>query len=241
MPRDLVALVPIKGHSERVPGKNFRPLVGKPLCGWILDTLLAMDEVDLVVVNTDARDRLWECGYRDSPRLLIRDRRPEIRGDMVSMNLVLADDVAAVDAGAYLMTHATNPLLSAATIRRALGEFARARAAGTADSLFSVNRFQSRFYRADGRPLNHDPARLERTQDLEPWFEENSLLYLFTEESFHEAGARIGRRPMMFETPRMESIDIDDDAAWSLAEIVAASGRSGVESPARKPRSRGEP
>lgn len=228
MYRDLVALVPIKGHSERVPGKNFRPFAGKPLCGWILDTLLAMDEVSLVVVNTDARDHLADSGYRDSPRLMVRDRRPEIRGDMVSMNLVLADDIAAVDAGVYLMTHTTNPLLSGASIRRALGEFAQARAAGTADSLFSVNPFQSRFYGADGRPLNHDPARLERTQDLEPWFEENSLLYIFTADSFHEAGARIGRRPMMFETPRLESIDIDDNATWNLAEIVAASGRSAV-------------
>ena len=91
----------------------------------------------------------------------------------------------------------------------------------THDSLFTVNRYQTRFYRADGSAVNHNPDKLERTQDLEPWFEENSNLYIFTRSSFEQAQARIGRHPILFETPRVESLDIDDQAGWDLAELIA--------------------
>jgi CMP-N-acetylneuraminic acid synthetase len=133
---------------------------------------------------------------------------------------VLEDDLAHVPADLYLMTHATNPLLEAETIRRALSEFIRAEAEGTADSLFSVNKLQARFYYASGAPVNHDPRNLVRTQDLEPWFEENSNLYLFTRKSFGTTRARIGDRPMMFVTPKIESVDVDDQESWDLAEAI---------------------
>lgn len=218
----LIALLPMKAHSARVKGKNFRPFAGKPLFRWILDSLLAIPEIEKVVINTDARGILADNGLVDTDRILIRDRKPEICGDFVSMNKVLADDIANVPADLYLMTHTTNPLLSSLTITRALLAFEKARAAGQADSLFTVNRFQTRFYRQDGSAVNHDPNNLIRTQDLEPWFEENSNLYLFTKDSFAATNARIGKKPAMFETPRRESADIDDQEGWEIAEMLAS-------------------
>lgn len=216
----LVALLPMKAHSARVSGKNFRAFANKPLFRWTLDTLLSLPEIELVVINTDARDILAKLGLADSDRVLIRDRKPDLCGDFVSMNKVLADDLLSIDAETYLMTHTTNPLLSAETIRNALDAFSAGVKDGR-DSLFSVNRFQTRFYRADASPVNHDPNNLLRTQDLETWFEENSNLYIFTKESFRKTGARIGARPVLFETPRMESADIDDSTGWTFAEILA--------------------
>lgn len=218
----LVALLPMKAHSERVKGKNFRPFAGKPLFRWILDTLLSLSEIELIVINTDARGILAQNGLSESDRLLIRDRKPELCGDFVSMNKVLADDIASVDSELYLMTHTTNPLLSSETIRNALASFEKGRQQGK-DSLFSVNRFQSRFYRADASAVNHDPNNLVRTQDLESWFEENSNLYLFTRESFAATNARIGKLPVLYESPRMESVDIDDQTGWRIAEVFALS------------------
>ena len=217
----VIALLPMKANSERVKGKNFREFCGKPLFRWILDTLLSVDEIDKVVINTDARQILAENGLVESERVVIRDRKPEICGDIVSMNLVLADDVANVEADTYVMTHTTNPLLGADTIRAALGKYRRAIAESSADSLFTVNRIQTRFYRADGNPVNHDPNNLVRTQDLEPWFEENSNLYLFNRESFAKTDARIGAKPTMLEEPRFESIDIDDEEDWEFAVLAA--------------------
>lgn len=221
-----IALLPMKAHSARVSGKNFRPFAGKPLFRWILDALLAVEEIETVVINTDARDILAANGLAETDRILIRDRKPEICGDFVSMNLVLADDLANVAAETYLMTHTTNPLLRPATIRRALAAYGEAREEDRGDSLFTVNRFQTRFYREDGSPVNHDPNVLVRTQDLEPWLEENSNLYIFNRESFARTNARIGVKPVMFETPRIESADIDDQEGWDIAETLAwASGR----------------
>jgi len=211
----------MKANSQRVKGKNFRALHGKPLFRWILDALLSIPEIDEVVINTDAREILAGHGLTDGGRVRIRDRRPELCGDTVSMNLILADDVAAVPADTYLMTHTTNPMLSAATIGAALAAYRAGVAAGTADSLFTVNRIQTRFYRADGSAVNHDPANLIQTQDLEPWFEENSNLYIFSAASFAAADARIGKKPILFEMDRMEAIDIDTPEDWALAEAVA--------------------
>ena len=221
--RCLVALLPMKAHSERVKSKNFRDFAGRPLFRWILDTLLSIEEIDLVVINTDARDILKEAGLASDRRVMIRDRLPDLRGDMVSMNRIIADDLQNVAAETYLMTHATNPLLRSRTICDALQKFRDAKADG-ADSLFAVNRFQTRFYRADGSAVNHNLDNLIRTQDLEPWFEENSNLYLFTRESFSRTQARIGARPVLFETPKIESRDIDDADDWLIAEAVAKYG-----------------
>lgn len=217
MTKSIVALLPLKAHSERVPGKNFRPLAGKPLVRWILETLLEIDAISKIVINTDAGELLNEVGVTSSERVIIRDREAVLCGDLVSMNLILEDDIAAVEADLYLMTHTTNPLISAATMCDAIGCFDESR---EADSLFSVNKIQTRFYRHDCSPVNHDPDNLIRTQDLEPWFEENSCLYLFTRDSFAATSARIGRKPMMFETPPLESIEIDEPHQWFLAEAV---------------------
>ncbi|MFO1337518.1 MAG: acylneuraminate cytidylyltransferase family protein [Burkholderiaceae bacterium] len=211
----------MKANSERVRGKNFREFCGKPLFRWMLDTLLEVEQIDQVIINTDARHILADNCLVDSDRVMIRDRRPEICGDFVSMNRIIEDDVQNVEADIYLMTHTTNPLMSADTIRKALAAFKQGVADGTADSLFTVDKIQTRFYRADGSPVNHDPNNLVRTQDLEPWFEENSNLYVFTRDSFAKTQARIGAKPMMYEGPFFESIDIDTPQDWDFAVVAA--------------------
>ncbi len=135
---------------------------------------------------------------------------------------------SSVPADIYLMTHTTNPLISADTVVRALDVYQAGVRERGMDSLFSVNRVQSRFYRSDGSAVNHDPANLVRTQDLEPWFEENSCLYVFSRDSFATTQARIGRRPILFETPRLESLDIDTQDDWNLVESVARLHRQEV-------------
>ncbi|WP_090271307.1 acylneuraminate cytidylyltransferase family protein [Thalassovita taeanensis] len=211
----------MKANSQRVKGKNFRPLHGKPLFRWILDTLLAVDEIDEVVINTDARHILAENGLVETDRVRIRDRKPELCGDTVSMNLILADDIAAVGADTYLMTHTTNPLLTADTVRAALERYAEGVATGDADSVFTVNKIQTRFYQADASAVNHDPDNLIQTQDLEPWYEENSNLYIFSRDSFAKTNARIGKKPLLHEMDKMEASDIDTPEDWELAEALA--------------------
>ena len=220
MKQKVVALLPMKANSTRVPGKNFKDFCGKPLFKWILDALLAVDEIDQVIINTDAKEILIANGLVESDRVFIRQRKASICGDEVSMNVVLADDVDNIDADIYMMTHTTNPLLSADTIQRALNQYKKELARESADSLFTVNKIQTRFYTEDCKPINHDPNNLIPTQNLEPWYEENSNLYLFNRRSFASTNARIGSKPTMMVSPPMECSDIDTPDDWDQAVVM---------------------
>lgn len=216
----IVALLPMKANSERVKGKNFKHFAGKPLFLWILESLLKVDKISSIVINTDAKEMLKENGLIESDKVFLRDRKKDICGDLVSMNLIIEDDINNIDADIFLMTHTTNPLLKSSTIDKAISLFTENLEKGEADSLFTVNKVQERFYDLNSKPINHNPNELARTQDLEPWFKENSNLYLFTKESFKKTNARIGTKPIMMVTEPYESTDIDTPDDWDLAQIV---------------------
>ena len=216
----IIALLPMKANSERVKGKNFREFNGKPLFRWILDTLLSVEEIDQIVINTDARSILAENGLVDTDRVLIRDRKSEICGDLISMNKIIEDDLDNTNADIYLMTHTTNPLLSADTIKASLQQFLEKKEKGEGDSVFTVDKVQTRFYLEDGSAVNHDPNNLVRTQDLVPWYEENSNLYVFNKKSFSKTNARIGEKPSMYNNSKFESIDIDEPEDWDMAVVA---------------------
>lgn len=219
----VVALLPMKAHSSRVKNKNFRYLAHKPLYRWILDTLVSIKKIDKIIINTDARKILIDSEFPLSDKILIRDRPVELCGDDVSMNLVIADDIKSIPSDIYLMTHTTNPFLSVATIEKVIDAMTLHLKSASADSVFTVNKFQTRFYRSDCSPINHDPDNLIPTQNLEPWYEENSNLYAFTQSSFASTNARIGVRPSLVETNKIESVDIDTMEDWELASIIAKS------------------
>jgi CMP-N-acetylneuraminic acid synthetase len=214
----LVAVVPMRHNSERVPGKNYRDLGGKPLFHWIVDTLLAVPTIDEVVIDTDSPTIIDDVAkaYPDVRVLL----RPEhLRAGEIAMNDVLLNTAEQVNADVLLQTHSTNPFLSAATVESAIARFNAKE--NDCDSVFGVTRLQARLWTADGKAVNHDPAVLLRTQDLDPIYLENSCFYIFTPEILRERGNRIGARPLLVETPPMEAIDIDEESDFQLAIAVA--------------------
>jgi CMP-N-acetylneuraminic acid synthetase len=219
MTSKIVALLPMKLHSERVKNKNFKKLANKKLYQWILDSLLEVKEIDLIVINTDARELLEKDGYLNSKRVIIRDRVQNLCGDFVSMNKIIEDDLANIESDHFIMTHTTNPLISPETIKNAYKNYINN--LDVHDSLFTVNKIQTRFYSEGAIPINHDPDNLKRTQDIEPWYEENSCLYFFNKSSFDKTKSRIGIDPQMFVTPSLESVDIDEVSDWVLAESLA--------------------
>jgi CMP-N-acetylneuraminic acid synthetase len=215
----VVALVPMRHHSERVPGKNYRPLAGKPLYAHILQTLLSCPDVEAVVVDTDS-PVIQEGIARSFPGVVMLERPAHLRAGETSTNAVLMHDVTMVEAPWYLQTHCTNPFLRPATIGRAIQRFMAD--LQSHDALFSVTRYQKRLWDASGRPVNHDPHLLLRTQDLSPLFEENSCIYLFERQAFLRAGNRLCERPQLFEIDGLEAWDIDEEQDFTLAETLAA-------------------
>lgn len=218
----IVALVPMKANSERVVGKNFKILGHKPLFKWIIDTLLEIKIIDQIVINTDAKTIIKDKGLKKNSKILIRDRKKEIQGDLVSMNRIIQDDLENIDSDIFIMTHTTNPFLKKLTIKKAIEQYKILLKKNKYDSMFSVEKMQDRFYDKDSKPINHNPNKLERTQDLEPLYKENSNFYLFSKDSFIKNNNRIGNNPFKFEMSRIESIDIDNQEDWDLAEKLAS-------------------
>lgn len=211
----IIALVPMRHHSERVPSKNYRPFAGRPLYHHIISSLLTCPHVDSIYINTDS-DFIMEDATRHFDVRIIE--RPEhLRSDFTPMNDILLYDVTQISADYYLQTHSTNPLLRSETITAAIEAFLNS---SQYDSLFSVTRLQTRLWYADGTAVNHDPNQLLRTQDLPPIYEENSCIYIFSRESLEERRNRIGYHPLLFEIDRIESWDIDDEQDFRIAELL---------------------
>lgn len=217
MKNRIVALVPMRHKSERVPGKNYRLLADKPLYAHILETLSHIPEIQQIVVDTDSpliRDGIAER----FPSILTLDRPNNLRSGSIPMNDVLVHDVNQVEAPFYLQTHSTNPFLRQKTIRKAISNFFDHYPAQ--DSLFSVTRITTRLWDKEGSPINHDPQELLRTQDLPPVFEENSSIYIFERETFLARKNRLGLHPALFEIDGLEAFDIDTESDFTVAELL---------------------
>lgn len=215
--RKIVALVPMRHASQRVKGKNYRMLGGRPLYGHILATLFSCPEIQEIVVDTDSP--LIMSGVAENfPQVRLLERPAHLRAGEVPMNEILLHDVALVEADFYLQTHSTNPLLQAATISQAIDTFFENFPAY--DSLFSVTRWQTRLWDESGIAINHNPQVLLRTQDLQPIFEENSCLYIFSRQIMAERRNRIGERPYLFEIPAEEAWDIDEERDFKIVDLL---------------------
>ncbi|PKN92104.1 MAG: acylneuraminate cytidylyltransferase [Chloroflexi bacterium HGW-Chloroflexi-6] len=213
----IAALVPMRHNSQRVPGKNYRPLAGKPLYRHIIETLMAVPEITSIMVDTDSEPVM--AGLRqDFPQVKLIERPEHLRAPEIPMNEILAHDTAQIEADFYLQTHSTNPLLKAETVSAAIAGFLAKYPAF--DSMFSVTRLQTRLWDSLTRPINHNPAILLQTQDLPPLYEENSCFYLFTRQNLLARRNRLGERPLMIEIPRLEAVDIDEEADFEIADLL---------------------
>ena len=213
----LIALVPMRHHSQRVPGKNYRPLAGKPLFHHIIETLLAVPLIHEIVVDTDS-EPVMDGLRRFFPQVKIIDRPGHLRADDIPMNEILLHDTEQFPADLYLQTHSTNPLLKPETVSRAIKSFLAEYP--TRDSLFSVTRLQTRLYDRDGNAINHNPRELIQTQDLPPVYEENSCIYIFNRENLAAKRHRISDHPMMFEIDADEAWDIDEELDFAITDFL---------------------
>ena len=214
MTTEITAIVPIKQHSERLPGKNFREFNGRPLYHWILDTLESVSVIDRIIVNTDADEIINDLPDQFDIEVSVRPDR--LRDDDTTTNIIKYE-IDRTDSDVYLHTYCTCPLLTAGTISDAISEFLES---SEHDSLLPVTKHRKRFYDADFNPINHDPSDLSPTQDLSPIYEDNSVLFIYTEETFERANHRIGTNPLPFEIDKREAIEIDYLSEFELAENI---------------------
>ena len=213
----IVALVPMRHSSERVPGKNYRDFAGKPLYHHIVNSLLGCDHVTDIVIDTDSPTILDDAA-KNFPSVTLLERPQHLRDGETPMNEVILYDVNQVEGDFYLQTHSTNPLLRSETICAAITKFLGAYP--EYDSLFGATRLQTRLWDQLAMAINHNPNYLARTQDLPPVYEENSNIYIFTKEILERRHNRLGDRPQIFEIDRIEASDIDEELDFRIAEFL---------------------
>jgi len=213
----IAALVPMRHHSVRVPGKNYRDFAGRPLYHHVIETLLGVPSITEVVIDTDSPFILDDAA-KHFPSVRLLERPLHLRDGEIPMNEVLMNTTGQVPADLYIQTHSTNPLLKSATVEAAVRAYEKQYPAF--DSLFSVTRLHTRLWDGLTRPINHNPAILLRTQDLPPVFEENSCLFLFTRDTLVQRRNRLGERPLMFEMDALEATDIDEELHFQVAELL---------------------
>ena len=214
---NIKALIFMKEHSERVPKKNIKDLCGKPLFYYIFDTLSKSKYIDEIILNTDSiKIANMVKSFFDVTIHMRPDHLLKITSN--EANLILEHDLSLSDGNYYLQTHSTNPLLSVNSIDRSIEFFFEKNK--NYDSLFSVNKYQSRFYDESGNGINHNQKELVKTQDLPNFYEENSCIYIFSKDSFTKHKNRIGSKPILFPLTKIESCDIDTPEDFEFAEYL---------------------
>lgn len=207
-----VAIVPMKLNNRRLPQKNTKPFTnGKPLCWYILSTLLKIDQIDEVYVycsNPDIQEFI-PAGVKYLPRSTSLDQ------DTTKMNEVLQCFAADVPADVYVMTHTTAPFVRAESICKGLD----AVLSGEYDSAFAAKKLQD-FLWKDGAPFNYTLDRIPRTQDLPALYEETSGFYIYRNEVMTEKNRRIGDRPYIVEVGQIEGTDIDEAEDFAIADAL---------------------
>jgi len=204
----IVALVPIKLNSQRLPHKNILPIKEKPLCWHIVNTLLNVKEIDEVHVycsDEKVMDYMPEG-------VIFQKRDKALDGDLVKGLDIYSQFVQTVDSDVYVLAHATSPFIKAETISKALGKVI----SGENDSACSVERVQT-FAWYQGKPINYDLNDIPRTQDMEPIWVETSAFYIFKKELMTDYRRRIGFTPFLCEVEGMEAVDIDEEKDYILA------------------------
>jgi len=217
MKKKVKALIFMKEKSERLPGKNYKNIAGKPLLYWILKSLSGSKRVSEIIVNTDSLMIADLCKQITPVKI---HNRPDFLLDINhnEASQIIKYDIDKLEGEHFLHTHATNPILRSSTIDNAIDSYFKS--IDDHDSLFSVTPFQKRIFNDKKRPINHDPMKMIKTQELPTYYEENSCLYIFSRSSFKKTKSRIGLNPQLFPISMLEAVDIDTYEDFVMANAI---------------------
>lgn len=206
--------IPIKANSERVKGKNLRPLNGKPLYTYISEHVKEADVFDDVYIDTNSSE---VAEYATSMGFKVIERLPELAKNTANGNDLLVHHYNLFpEYDYYFQLFATAPYMQPSTIRTC---FEKLTNSTEYDSCFPATENHS-FYWLAGNPVNYRPEILPRSQDMLPVIEETTGLYGITRESLDKYHCRIGRKPFIYIVNKFEAVDINTEEDWKIAEFV---------------------
>lgn len=208
----IVALIPIKLSSQRVPGKNIKPFFdGTPLMHFIQKVCLASDKIDETYIYC-SDDKVIPYIL---PGVKYLKRPTFLDADTVNANDFIREFMKSVDADIYVNAHTTSPFATVESIDTCINKVA----GGEYDSAFCAEKIKS-FMWENGKPINFDPDHFPRTQDLPDIYAETSIAYVFSKETFNKYNRRVGIKPYIHEVDKIEAIDIDYPDDFLLADAI---------------------
>ncbi|WP_461206117.1 acylneuraminate cytidylyltransferase family protein [Clostridium sp. DL1XJH146] len=208
MKKKVVAFVPIKLNSQRLPKKNILPVDDKPMCWHIVNSLLNVDGIDETYVYCS--DETVKKYVPEQTVFLKRDAR--LDGDLVKGFEIYESFINKIEADIYILAHTTSPFIKSETIDNALNIMLTE----GYDSAFSAEKIQT-FAWYQGSPINYDLNDVPRTQDMDPIYIETSAFFMFEKEIFTKHRRRIGFNPYIQEVDSVEAVDIDTKEDYDFA------------------------
>jgi CMP-N-acetylneuraminic acid synthetase len=212
-----VAYTPIKLNNERLPGKNTRAFDnGYPLVQYVLRTLddcieeRIIDEAYCFCSNPEIQRY-----FPPKTRVGFLSRPASLDGASATSNDIMKQFCKQIPADIYALIHATCPFTSKNTIKHAISLIEK----GISDSAIACKKTQNFLFDKSGKALNFDVLKIPRTQDLESLFEPTTGLWAFSKD-LAEAGRTIGDKPALFEVASIETIDIDYEEDFIMANIL---------------------
>jgi YrbI family 3-deoxy-D-manno-octulosonate 8-phosphate phosphatase len=228
-PRELtqprvVAVIPARGGSKGVPGKNMRRVAGRSLVQRAVDACVSAASIDATYVSTD------DAGIAQAARAAgaeVIERPADLSGDTASSESALLhalDQLAAdgAEPGIVVFVQCTSPFIAPGDLDRAVGVVTD----GQADSVFAAVPTYEFLWRSgsDGLAsgINHDPAYRPRRQEREPHFRETGAFYVMSVPGFRSAQHRFFGRTAVVQVPELSAVEIDTDHDLALASALAA-------------------
>jgi CMP-N-acetylneuraminic acid synthetase len=209
--------VPIKLNNERTPGKNIKSFDnGYPLAQYMLRTLDKCVEAHIIdeVFCFCSSEEIIDFFPKDSRvRFLRRDKALDSPAAITSDILKAFCDQ--VDSDIYVLAHVTCPFTSKETIKRAVDIVE----SGISDSAIACRKIQTFLFNEEKKPMNFDPLKMPRTQDLKALFEPTTGLWAFSKQ-LAKSGKIVGENPQLFEVAPIETVDIDYPEDFEFANIV---------------------
>lgn len=212
----VVVLVPLRGGSKGIPGKNIKPLGGRPLCAWTLEAACGAKHIDQVFVSTDSAEITGVVGSLKLPVSIVQ-RPAELATDTASTESVMLHLASQIPFDVLVTLQATSPLTTSEDIDLALEKFDREHL----DSLVT-GVLQKRFYwTPSGQPLNYDPLHRPRRQDWAGTILENGAFYITRRSVLEQTRCRLGGRIGVYAMPPETAVEIDDPEDWlSLQRMI---------------------
>ncbi len=211
------ALVPLRGGSKSIPGKNVKPFCGRPLCAWTLKALLHCDMVSRVFVSTDSEEIATVVRSIDS-RIVVHLRPSHLAADNSTTEEAIYDLIDSCDISEpYLViAQATSPQTTSRDVADAISHFLSSKA----DSLVTCVRTRRFFWNDDGTPINYDPSRRPLRQQWNGTLMENGAFYISTVDRLRDRSARLHGKIVVHEMDESTSIELDELSDWEMLEAA---------------------